>query len=119
MYPDDPREVGYYCHYCKGRCQGANSDDDQVMDTWYSCNRCKAYYLVHFNGRLESLILETFYRNLRYAVELIYVTKQTHIIRYPVDPEDTLVEVALLPFLAENITPSNIGEKLPTYLVFS
>lgn len=114
--------MNYYCHFCEQVCTGnvfPEEDSNTVPNPWWDCDLCSVSYRVSYYGALQRLLLDTEYRHEKYSLQLWYDTNETRIIMMPKNPEDTIVEVAMFPFLVAGVTPQNINNKLSTLINFS
>ena len=94
-------------------------DDDVTANNWWNCKPCNVSYWISYLGKLRKLLLDTPLRDRQYSLQLLYDTGETRIVMYPAKTGDTLVEVALFPFLIAGVTPNNVLAKIITYINFS
>jgi hypothetical protein len=95
--------------------QGQNTLDD-----WWSCSKCRMFYCYNIvNDFLSEVRFESKMTRGTYVLCLRYISKETRIIKLPVQPNDTLVDIYCIPEIVQGITPQNIKDKIKTYLVFS
>ena len=110
----------YKCPYCQKQCSYLSLKDDWT-DYW-KCIDCKASYQGTYspvNTGIDTLNMYTTINNKLYVLRQFMHENRSRVDLLPEDPEDTIVIAYNFDFLFPNITPSNIQQKLLTYLVFS
>lgn len=108
------------CQFCGQPCTYMSLQDDWT-DYW-KCLPCKVSYEQSFHPNREGLESSNMYTEIRghlYVLRQYYWEERSRIELLPEDTEDTVVIAREFPFLMPTVTPSNIKEKLTTYLVFS
>lgn len=113
-------EPSLACPFCEKPCTYLSLKDDWT-DYW-KCLPCRVSFEDSFNPNRKGIETSNMYTTLRGH---LYVLRQYHwenrcrIEMLPENEDDTVVIAKEFPFLLPAVTPSNIQEKLLTYLVFS
>lgn len=108
------------CQFCNQPCTYLSLKDDW-SDFW-KCLPCKVSYEQSFHPSREGLEASCMYTEIRghlYVLRQYYWENRSRVELLPEDLDDTVVIAREFPFLMPTVTPSNIKEKLITYLVFS
>jgi DNA-directed RNA polymerase subunit RPC12/RpoP len=116
--PDKTPE--YICPFCHDKCVYLSLKDDWT-DYW-KCLSCKVSYCQSLNPSWKGIEMTNMYTTLNsrmYVLRQFLNENRSRIDMLPEDEEDTIVIAKDFDFLFPNITPSNIQQKLLTYLVFS
>lgn len=100
------------CKYCKELCQ---PDGINVFFDQYDCKNCNVYYYYEKNGALYSEYLCVHIGNNTYNVRKCHFDNHTDL--YNNGYESTHI-ITTFPFIADEITPTNIQSKVKTILVF-
>jgi len=110
----------YKCPYCHQQCSYLSLKDDWT-DYW-KCLPCKVAfqqtYSANFAG-IDTINMYTTIKGKLFVLRQFLRENRSRIDMLPEDPEDTIVIAKDFNFLFPNLLPSNIQEKLLTYLVFS
>lgn len=101
------------CPYCNEDIFG----DPLDYSAFYYCYDCNASFLVSKDLKILSNYLWCKISNKRLSIQIDYENNITRIFSYPKGKE-VPVEIALINSLSDNITPSNIKEKLSIYINF-
>ena len=116
--PEKPPE--FLCRFCGQQCLNMNLKDDWT-DYW-KCVPCKISYEMSshpdYQGIERTNMYTTLHNNL-YVLRQFLFENRSRIEMLPEKLDDTVVIAREFPFLMPNVTPSNIQDKLLTYLVFS
>jgi hypothetical protein len=116
--PDKTPE--YNCPYCHQQCTYLSLKDDWT-DYW-KCLPCKVAFCETYSANHKGIDTVNMYTTIN---DKLYVLRQflrenrSRVDMLPADEEDTIVIAKDFDFLFPNILPSNIQQKLLTYLVFS
>ncbi len=108
------------CTYCGQPCTYLSLRDDWT-DYW-KCLPCKVSYEQSFHPDfkgIETTNMYTVIRNYLYVLRQYHYENRCRIELLSENVEDTVVIAKEFPFLLPTVTPTNIKEKLTTYLVFS
>jgi hypothetical protein len=108
------------CMFCGQQCTYMSLKDDWT-DYW-KCLPCKVSYEESFHPDHKGLETSNMYTTLHghlYVLRQWLWENRSRIEMLPEDLDDTVVIAREFPFLFPNMTPTNIQEKLLTYLVFS
>ncbi len=114
------RAPEYKCPYCGQSCKYLSLKDDWT-DYW-KCAPCKVSFSESYNPNTKGIEIVNMYTTIN---DKLYVLRQfmkdgtSRVDLLPEDEEDTIVIAYQFNFLFPNINPSNIQNKLLTYLVFS
>lgn len=110
----------YLCPYCHQQCTYLSLKDDWT-DYW-KCLPCKVAFSYMFSPNHKGIDTVNMYTTIN---DKLYVLRQflregrSRVDMLPADEEDTIVIAKEFGFLFPNVLPSNIQQKLLTYLVFS
>ena len=108
------------CLFCEQQCLYLSLKDD--WSDYWKCLPCKVSYERSFHPDYEGLETCNMYTEIRghlYVLRQYYWENRARIEMLPEKLEDTVVIAKEFAFLMPTVTPSNIKEKLITYLVFS
>lgn len=110
----------FACPFCEKQCTYLSLQDDWT-DYW-KCLPCKVSYERSFHPEHEGLETTNMYTEIRghlYVLRQYHWEDRSRVELLPENLEDTVVIAREFPFLMPTVTPTNIKEKLVTYLVFS
>lgn len=105
------------CHFCQKQCESSHFYDKNL--NWHNCSKCNTSYIIDDDNWVHQIIMSKKIRALNYVLMLNYKTCETSINIVPYNPDDTIIMVSRFPFLLQNVTPSNLGFKIKTSVVFS
>lgn len=108
------------CLYCEKQCTYLSLRDDWT-DYW-KCLPCKVSYEKSFHpnhGGIQVSNMYTTLNNKLYVLRQYYLENRSRVEMLPEDEEDTVVIARVFPFLMPTVNPTNIRDKILTYLVFS
>ena len=114
------RKSNFPCRFCGLQCESLSLVDDWT--SYYKCIPCKVSYEHQYDPGFKDITVINMYTKIN---SNLYVMRQymrdgwTQIEMLPPDPEDTIVIAQRFDFLLPNINPTNIDQKLLTYLLFS
>lgn len=110
----------FLCSFCKKQCLNMHLKDDWTE--YWKCIECKMSYemCMHpdYQGVERTNMYTTLHGNL-YVLRQFHFENRSRVEMLPEKLEDTVVIAREFPFLMPTVTPTNIQEKLLTYLVFS
>lgn len=110
----------YHCPYCHQLCDYLSLKDDWT-DYW-KCLPCKVAFCQTYNANtigIDTINMYTTIKDRLYVLRQFIRENRSRVDMLPEDEEDTIVIAKDFDFLFPNVLPSNIQEKLLTYLVFS
>jgi hypothetical protein len=116
--PDNTPE--YKCPYCQNQCSYLSLQDD--WSDYWKCVPCKTSFTQTYNPNhsvIEIVNMYTVINNKIYVLRQFLYENRSRVDLLPADEEDTIVIAHEFNFLFPNVTPTNIQQKLLTYLVFS
>jgi DNA-directed RNA polymerase subunit RPC12/RpoP len=116
--PDKTPE--FICPYCKQQADYLSLKDDWT-DYW-KCPPCKVSFQSTYRTDWKDVDIINMYTTIKtrlYVLRQFLSLNRSRVDMLPADPEDTVVIACDFDFLLPNVLPSNIHEKLLTYLVFS
>jgi len=117
---DKTPEPKYICPYCHQPCSYLSLKDDWT-DYW-KCLSCKVSFSDTYSANHKGIDTVNMYTTIKgklYVLRQFLRENRSRVDMLPEDPEDTIVIAKDFDFLFPNILPSNIQDKLLTYLVFS
>jgi transcription elongation factor Elf1 len=117
-----PKEMTekFHCRYCNRRCTNYSLADDWT-DYW-KCDSCNVSYEHRYNPGLPDTQIINMYTTIN---NRLHVMRQfmdqikTSIEILPDNVNGAIIAAQEFPFLFPNINPSNIQNKIKTYLIFS
>jgi len=110
----------YTCPYCHQPCSYLSLKDDWT-DYW-KCLPCKvAFSQTHDpkHAGIDTINMYTTIKDKLYVLRQFLRENRSRVDMLPEDEDDTIVIAKDFNFLFPNMLPSNIQQKLLTYLVFS
>jgi len=110
----------FNCPYCHQKCSYLSLKDDWT-DYW-KCLPCKVAFCQTFSANhtgIDTINMYTTIKGKLFVLRQFLRENRSRVDMLPEDPEDTIVIAKDFDFLFPNILPSNIQDKLLTYLVFS
>jgi len=112
--------VEYNCPYCNKLCTYMSLKDDWT-DYW-KCLPCKVSFsqsqLPNWKG-IDTINMYTTLSGNLYVLRQFLANGWSRVEMLPADEEDTVVIAYEFKFLMPAVTPTNIQQKLLTYLIFS
>ena len=109
------------CKFCGQPCDYYSLADDW-QDYW-KCNSCQVHYsewLKTLNEPYgESIEIYTQIKGFKFCLRQYITENKSRLEQVPNDPEGTLIIIKNFDHLFPDVTPSNIQEKLPIYILFS
>src|SRR5579885_3084128 len=112
--PDKP------CKFCGKLCEYYGLADDW-QDYW-KCDSCQVHYSSWLRGLNEpfgeSVEIYTRIKDKTFCLRQYMPDNKSRLEMVPDDPEDTLLIIKDFDHLFPDVTPSNIQEKLPIYILF-
>jgi hypothetical protein len=112
------------CKFCHDQAQYHEQAMMEQLGIYvYGCSACKAEYLYYKNGRLGSYSLYTFFNGKKYRWTVTCSTSEARLFEV-LNPDIYDVQARNFKLIhhfsqAPDISPINIKEKIPTYLLFS
>lgn len=113
-------QPAFNCRYCGKRCSYLSLCDD--WSDYFKCINCKVSYERRYDPGfpdVQTINMYTVLNGNLYVMRQFIDQNRTRVEMLPNDIEDTVVIAQEFAFLIPNITPSNIQDKLLTYLIFS
>ncbi len=110
----------FKCRYCGKQCHNVSLTDDWT-DYW-KCLPCKVSFEHRYDPGypdVQTINMYTMFNGRLYVMRQFMDRSKTRVEMLPENVEDTVMIVHDFPFLLPNINPSNIHDKLLTYLIFS
>jgi hypothetical protein len=110
----------FACRFCGKQCSYLSLADD--WSDYFRCLPCRVSYERRYSPGFPDVQTINMYTELNgnlYVMRQFIDQNRTRVEMLPSDIEDTVVIAQEFSFLIPNITPSNIQEKLLTYLIFS
>lgn len=110
----------FTCFYCGAQCTYLSLQNDWT-DYW-KCTPCKATFSFMYNkdwADTDIISLFTTINNKLYVLRQFLREGTSRIEMLPDNEEDTIVIAYEFKFLMPSVNPTNIHEKLPTYMLFS
>jgi hypothetical protein len=110
----------FKCRFCGRQCTNMALTDDWT-DYW-KCLSCKTSYEHRYDPGFPDVQTINMYTTINghlYVMRQFLDRIRTRIEMLPEDVEDTIVIAHEFPFLLPAVNPTNIQDKLLTYLIFS
>lgn len=110
----------FNCPYCKEKTANLNLKDD--WSDYWKCVPCKVSFERTYSPAFEGIRTVNMYTVLHgslYVLRQFMDTQKSRIEMLPEDPDDTVAIAQEFEYLFPNVNPTNIQDKLATYLIFS
>jgi hypothetical protein len=109
----------FNCTFCQKPCRIVEMIPEEFISAWMDCDSCNVSFEIKGNNKCRRTRFHVELKNLPYCLDLLHDRETTQILLLPPDPDETVIIVVTLPYLIDNLYPSNVKEKIKTYIMFS